>query len=238
MQEEIQIQVEEQPTWSVPWSQRDVWFGVGSLILYIGIVMGAAALVGKLDIPMDIGFFIMFAELLLMVPVWFFTIHKYKISWREVGFRKFSPVYLLVGIVLMFAYMIFNGIFNFVLIQITGKPIQGDVLEALSQINWSIWLWIGGAFAAPVVEEAFFRGFVFGGLKGHMDWKWAALISSFLFGIMHADLTTLLPATIIGFCFAYLYQKSNSIWPGIIIHITNNALAFCAISLLMKLGQL
>ena len=180
----------------------------------------------------------MVSEALLILPVWFFAIRKYNISWQEVGFRKFRPEYLLLGFGLMIGYMIFNSIFNFILVQTTGKPIQGDLFEQLTQINWSVWLWIGGAVAAPFVEEAFFRGFIFGGLKGHMDWKWAALISSFLFAIMHGDLTSLVPAFVIGYCFAFLYHKSNSIWPGIIIHAVNNAMGFCLISALIELGQI
>jgi uncharacterized protein len=235
--EEI-IQVDEQPTWSVPWKQRDVWFGVGSLVLYIAFVFGGALLIRWLKISIDIGFLLMFAELLLIVPVWFFTVRKYKIPWREVGFRKFKPIYLLLGLGLMIGYMMFNAIFNVILMQISGKTIQGDLFEQLGQIDWSIWLWIGGAIAAPFVEEAFFRGFIFGGLKGHMDWKWAALISSVLFGLMHGDLTSLVPASVIGFCFAFLYHKSNSIWPGIIIHALNNAMSFCAIYALITMGQI
>ena len=236
MQEEIQAT--EQLTWSVPWSQRDVWFGVGSLVLYLAVVLGGAALINWLKIEFDIGFLLMVSEALLIIPVWFFTVRKYHVSWQEVGFRKFQPEYLLLGFGLMVGYLLFNGIFNFLLIQITGKTIQGDLIEQLTQINWSVWLWIGGAIAAPFVEEAFFRGFIFGGLKGHMNWKWAALISSFLFAIMHGDLTSLVPAFVIGYCFAFLYHKSNSIWPGIIIHAVNNAMGFCLISSLIKMGQI
>jgi membrane protease YdiL (CAAX protease family) len=235
---EEESQVVEQNVWSVPWSQRDVWFGVGSLVLYMGVVIGGALLVGYLNIKMDIGFLLMVAELLLIVPVWFFTVRKYKIGWRVVGFRKFAAEDILLGFILMVGYLIFNGIFNFLLIRITGKTIQGDVFEQLAQIKWSVWLWIGGAVAAPIVEEVFFRGFVFGGLKGHMDWKWAALISSLLFGLMHGDLTAVLPASVIGFCFAFLYHKSHSIWPGIIIHVVNNAMAFLVITMLIKFGQI
>ncbi|MBI9050221.1 MAG: CPBP family intramembrane metalloprotease [Anaerolineaceae bacterium] len=235
---EEEIQTNEHTDWHVPWSKRDVWFGAGSLILYVIVILAAGLAVNLLQLKMDIGVFIILSELLLMLPVWFFTIHKYKITWREVGFREFSPKYILLGFGLMFIYLIFNAIFSMLVLIPLGKTIQGDLFAQLAKIDWSVWLWLGGAFAAPLAEEVFFRGFIFGGLKNPLGWKWAAVISGLLFALMHMNLTTLLPAFVIGFLFAFLYHKSNSIWPGIIIHTTNNLMAFFAVSLLIKLGEI
>jgi membrane protease YdiL (CAAX protease family) len=38
-----------------------------------------------------------------------------------------------------------------------------------------------------------------------------------------------IPAFALGYAFAYLYQKSNSIWPGITIHALVNGLALTAV---------
>jgi uncharacterized protein len=78
---------------------------------------------------------------------------------------------------------------------------------------------------APLVEEVFFRGFVFNGLRGRMDWWWAAVISGALFAAAHLDPLFLLPAFLIGILLAFLYQKTNSIWPGMIVHFLVNSLA-------------
>ena len=84
---------------------------------------------------------------------------------------------------------------------------------------------------APVVEETFFRGFVFAGLRGRYDWRWAAAISSALFAAAHLELTFFIPAFVLGYIFAYLYQRSGSVWPGMIIHAAMNALAMAVLYL-------
>jgi membrane protease YdiL (CAAX protease family) len=43
------------------------------------------------------------------------------------------------------------------------------------------------------------------------------------------QITFFIPVFILGYVFAYLYQKSNSIWPGIIIHALVNGLALTAV---------
>jgi membrane protease YdiL (CAAX protease family) len=89
-------------------------------------------------------------------------------------------------------------------------------------------LFLGGAIIAPVVEEIFFRGFVFGGLRPRYGWVKAAAISSAAFAVLHLTPTAILPIFILGFIFAFLYQISGSIWPGILMHILTNSLALGA----------
>jgi membrane protease YdiL (CAAX protease family) len=87
---------------------------------------------------------------------------------------------------------------------------------------------LGGAIIAPVVEEIFFRGFVFGGLRPRYGWVMAAVISSIAFAVLHFTPTAIIPIFILGFIFAFLYQLSGSIWPGILMHVLTNSLALGA----------
>jgi membrane protease YdiL (CAAX protease family) len=43
------------------------------------------------------------------------------------------------------------------------------------------------------------------------------------------QLVTLIPTFILGYLLAYLFQKSNSLWPGIILHFSVNSFGFCMI---------
>jgi membrane protease YdiL (CAAX protease family) len=90
-----------------------------------------------------------------------------------------------------------------------------------------------------MVEEIFFRGFVFAGLRERYGWQRAALISSALFGVIHFTPTAIMPIFILGCVFAYLYQRSGSIWPAILMHAFSNALALGAAFVLAStnLGQ-
>lgn len=81
---------------------------------------------------------------------------------------------------------------------------------------------VGAILMAPVIEEIFFRGFMFGGLRGRMDWRWAALLSSVVFALAHLSLYGIPPIAAIGFMFAWSYQYTGSLRPGMIAHALIN----------------
>jgi membrane protease YdiL (CAAX protease family) len=106
--------------------------------------------------------------------------------------------------------------------------VQTDLTPVFAELSSPWWLLTAGVLVAPVVEEVFFRGFVFAGLRKRYDWRKAALISSALFALVHLQPTAVLPILILGFIFAYLYHRSNSIWPAVLMHVSTNALALGA----------
>ena len=83
---------------------------------------------------------------------------------------------------------------------------------------------------APIAEETFFRGFLFGGLRSAMRFIWAALISAAIFGAFHytgpGSLAVLPQLGALGLTQAWLYERSGSIYPTIAVHMLNNAIAF------------
>jgi membrane protease YdiL (CAAX protease family) len=78
---------------------------------------------------------------------------------------------------------------------------------------------------APVAEEVFFRGLVFGGLLRWGFWP-AALISGFLFSLVHFDPGSVVPFIAIGVLLAWLYQRSGTLWYPILFHFVFNAISF------------
>lgn len=86
--------------------------------------------------------------------------------------------------------------------------------------------------AAPIAEETFFRGFVFGGFRQRWSFPVAAAASGLLFGVIHAtggSLTVVPQLAIFGFLLAWVYEETGSIYSTIPLHILNNALAFTII---------
>lgn len=80
---------------------------------------------------------------------------------------------------------------------------------------------------APVAEEVMMRGFLFGNLrKAHMPLLPAMLIVSILFGIAHGQWNVGIDTFILSMIACYLREKTGTIWPGIIIHITKNCVAY------------
>jgi membrane protease YdiL (CAAX protease family) len=118
------------------------------------------------------------------------------------------------------AYLLFAIFYTAVF----GEPEQKDIAEGFGSLPIQILLI---AIAAPISEELFFRGMLFGGLRERLPLLSAALVSGLVFGALHAisGLSTVPPLIAFGFIMALLYEKTGSIVPGILLHMANNSLA-------------
>lgn len=90
-------------------------------------------------------------------------------------------------------------------------------------------------FLAPVVEEAVFRGYIFGNLREYNRWA-AYLVSGVLFASLHVwqfaaaarDFTYLLLAVqylVPALVLAWTFERSGTLWGSILLHGAVNALA-------------
>ena len=88
--------------------------------------------------------------------------------------------------------------------------------------------------AAPIAEEVFFRGFIFGGLRRRFSFPAAAVASGLIFGLFHftgpGSVGVVPQLALFGFALAWLYEETGSIYPPIAIHAVNNALAFAILA--------
>jgi CAAX protease family protein len=88
--------------------------------------------------------------------------------------------------------------------------------------------------AAPISEEVFFRGFIFGGLRHRLSFPAAGLISAAIFGLFHytgAGSVGVVPQlAFLGFALSWVYEETGSIYPTMAIHALNNALAFALLT--------
>jgi membrane protease YdiL (CAAX protease family) len=218
------MQIEPSQPHSVPWTTRDVWLGVVALILWLVLSVVASVVVSLPSLDVDVGLMISLSELLLLVPVWWLTVRKYKTGWKTLGLRSFRGRMVGLGCGLMILSSIFN-VFYGLFLALFGLRAQVDLVPVFAELSSPWWLLAGGVIVAPVAEEVFFRGFVFAGLRQRYDWKKAALISSALFAVIHVTPTAMIPIFILGLIFAYLYHRSDSIWPAILMHVSTNALA-------------
>jgi membrane protease YdiL (CAAX protease family) len=89
---------------------------------------------------------------------------------------------------------------------------------------------------APIAEETFFRGFVFGSLRrwrvviaGRDVGTWlAAIITGILFGLAHtgsANPQYLVPLGFLGFVLCIVRWRTGSLYPCMALHSFNNSLA-------------
>jgi membrane protease YdiL (CAAX protease family) len=88
---------------------------------------------------------------------------------------------------------------------------------------------------APVIEESVFRGGIFGPLRLRWGALAAALVSSVIFGAVHYTLSAFLPLVFLGCLLCYLYQRTGSLLPCMLLHAVFNAATF--VKLLWTVGS-
>jgi membrane protease YdiL (CAAX protease family) len=83
---------------------------------------------------------------------------------------------------------------------------------------------IATAIVPALVEEFACRGIVLGILRKFGS-GFAIITSSLIFGIMHGNFEQIPFAIMVGLILGYVYVKTDSLWPGIVIHGINNAIS-------------
>ncbi len=80
-----------------------------------------------------------------------------------------------------------------------------------------------------VFEELFFRGFLFGAMRRSMKAPSAIVLCGLLFGIFHvvaaegATLERLLPSATLGCLLSWVAYRTNSVLPGMLLHVLHNS---------------
>lgn len=81
------------------------------------------------------------------------------------------------------------------------------------------------AIVGPILEEMLFRGAITSVLLKTHTPKKAIIYSALIFGIFHINPAQILTAFLLGLLLAWLFYKTHSLIPGILIHILNNSLS-------------
>lgn len=84
-----------------------------------------------------------------------------------------------------------------------------------------------GCIFCPILEEIGIRGILLGGLLKSRCRPWIAiLISAFLFALLHGVGAHSVVSFVFAIIVGWLYWRTGSIIPGMIVHIVNNSLSF------------
>ena len=204
----------------------------GTILVALPAAAVAAVIAGGSDIDSDkVALAVLLGanlllELFLLVAVALFTVGKYKVSWAAVGLRLperggwWLPLAMLGGaLVVIWTY--------FAIIAALGaEPSSNIPDEVFDSVPLTVLVGILSLALAPVMEETFFRGFLFGGLRGRWGVFFAALFTGFLFALAHVDPLVFIPFTAVGMIFAWGYVYSGSILASMIAHLLFNAISF------------
>jgi membrane protease YdiL (CAAX protease family) len=129
------------------------------------------------------------------------------------GYILVLPLFLLTHLV---SSWVFRGIHTPV------NPVQTQALSAFGPWDQLLML-IETAAAAPIVEELMFRGLLFPALKWRWGYVGGVVLTSAVFGLLHPNLPAgFLPLWTLGAAFAVVFQRRQSLLPGIVMHAIHN----------------
>lgn len=144
----------------------------------------------------------------------------------RLGARRFAPRAIGLVALAYLAYLVGLALYASLVVTPEQQDIARDLgLDSDTLAAAFSVLLIGGL--APIAEELFFRGMLFGGLRVYVPFLPAALISGAVFGSLHltTGASAVPPLILFGFLLAWVYERSGSIWPAVILHAINNSLA-------------
>ncbi|MBQ7422982.1 MAG: CPBP family intramembrane metalloprotease [Prevotella sp.] len=102
------------------------------------------------------------------------------------------------------------------------------------------WGYIAVGIFVPIAEEAVFRGAILRTLLNLFDrrWHWFPIvISALIFGIIHMNLAQGIHAFVIGLLLGWMYYRTHSIIPGIVLHWINNTVAYIMFNMMPQLAD-
>ncbi len=171
-----------------------------------------------------------FFMLILATQVGFFLVY----SWRQRGgdaksYRALfsgSRWWRLIGwgLVTGFAALIVTNLISWVQVQVGIPPPQQTLIRgALTGETW--WLvalgTLGTVILAPLMEEVFFRGYVFDTLLKYNK-ATAYFMSAAMFAVIHLEPAVLLPLFAAGLVLAYSYCRAGNLTVSVVGHAVNN----------------
>lgn len=108
--------------------------------------------------------------------------------------------------------------------------IVGDQLAMILKNEYG---YVAVGLLAPIAEELVFRGAV---LRTLLQWKtnhWLPIaISALIFSLVHGNPAQMPHAFLVGLLLGWMYYRTDSIVPGVVIHWVNNSVSYIFYNLL------
>ncbi|MFD3450350.1 CPBP family intramembrane glutamic endopeptidase [Microbacteriaceae bacterium 4G12] len=165
--------------------------------------------------------------IILILGVYFIALRPKNLSWSEVGIKSFAIKEWKTIFILTIMLMV-GDVIVMVLTSFVGNSWGNGKTEAMQQ-NVSFFTvliaFISAAVISPIYEEIFYRGFLYRWLRTRIGLTRAILLSSLIFTIIHIPTYNAMPVNFLsGIIFALAYERTNSIWPSVIIHGLTNGI--------------
>lgn len=159
----------------------------------------------------------------LFLGMLFMTIYLWKagyISREKVTWSIVSPGYLTLSLIM------YAGVLILIDLLMSYMDWLPNLMESSFEQLQSNWLGILSiAVFGPILEELLFRGAITRALLAKYNPRKAIIISALVFGIFHLNPVQIVSASLIGLLLGWIYYKTASLIPCILIHVANNSLS-------------
>jgi membrane protease YdiL (CAAX protease family) len=169
-----------------------------------------------------------------------FTVGKYRLPWQVLRFQRVRRRAYVAMLPLLAAVYLASSVLGWALGPLASADLttpQVDGLVSSFSVSWSGLL---GALLivgvlAPIVEETYFRGMVYGLLRERYGTGRAVLVSAAIFAGAHVFvfghyMVVAFPELfILGAILAMVVERTRSLYPAILLHALNNGVVVVAL---------
>lgn len=107
--------------------------------------------------------------------------------------------------------------------------LSGDTFKAMMDNRYGYFVL---CLLVPFAEEVAFRGAVLRSLLGSFRNHWAAIaISAVFFAVVHGNPVQMPHAFLVGLLLGWMYYRTGSILPGVVLHWVNNTVVYVVYTL-------
>ena len=221
---------------AVPWGGRQVALGLAIVGIAFLAISGGTVVLEQLGAGLAWGAWLgsHAIGLVILVTVWLLGqgqggfslaslgLRRPRTSWPFAVFLAGAAVAVSIGFTALYA--------------LAMRPLGIDLLlppdvprEVIFNGYAVVWSFEALAGWTPLTEEIFFRGFVMPGLVARWGVIGAAVASALIFSLFHLHPGVLIPIFFTGLLLAALFHVTGSLWPPVIAHAGQNAVALLAI---------
>ena len=196
-----------------------VFAAVMAVMILVSRAVAPWAASAGIDIPIIVTSLLLYVPMLAVVIIYSFI--KGDGFIESFGIKKIKAGTFFLTILLTFVSMPMGWFAN-VLSQVLVPNIFAQAADSLMEGSL-LPLFVSMVLLAPICEELLMRGFFQNRFSKLLPFGVSAVLSGFLFGVLHMNINQFCYAWVLGIIFAYVNRASGSMITSTIMHMIFNA---------------
>ena len=210
---------------------------VAGMLLYSLMVMAGFTGTTILTLP------VLFAleAIAIVGGIQFGLLRRRQLTWADIGWKPATPAWQAAAGFAAIGFYVVLIAGQALIATFTGNATVGSVPDTIRLFPPSPLAFVGsllfGAVAVPIAEEFLFRGILYRWLRDRWGALAATVASALVFALVHPPTAGAAPIIfLIGLALAFLYERTGSLRPGMVLHGVNNAVGITIIYLTIWTG--